>query len=85
MRSIKIGDFNISDDSLPFFISEVGSNHQGDTDLCKKLILASKNAGASAVKLQKELIKLFILKSYLMNHIIIQIVLLKHMENIENI
>ena len=84
MRSIKIGDFNISDDSLPFFISEVGSNHQGDTDLCKKLILASKNAGASAVKLQKEH-KTFILKSYLMNHIIIQIVLLKHMENIENI
>ena len=53
MRSIKISDFNISDESLPFFISEVGSNHQGDTELCKELILASKEAGASAVKLQK--------------------------------
>lgn len=53
MRSVKIGDFNISDESLPFFISEVGSNHQGDTELCKELILASKEAGASAVKLQK--------------------------------
>ena len=62
MRSIKIGDFNISDDSLPFFISEVGSNHQGDTDLCKKLILASKNAGASAVKLQKRANKTFYTK-----------------------
>tara|TARA_Y100000768_G_scaffold387187_1_gene377616 strand:- start:969 stop:2015 length:1047 start_codon:yes stop_codon:yes gene_type:complete len=62
MRSIKIGNFNISDDSLPFFISEVGSNHQGDTDLCKKLILASKNAGASAVKLQKRANKTFYTK-----------------------
>ena len=53
MRSIKISDFNISDESLPFFISEVGSNHQGETELCKELILASKEAGASAVKLQK--------------------------------
>ena len=53
MRSIKISDFNISDESLPFFISEVGSNHQGDTEHCKELILASKEAGASAVKLQK--------------------------------
>lgn len=53
MRSIKINDFSISDESLPFFISEVGSNHQGDTELCKKLILASKESGASAVKLQK--------------------------------
>jgi len=53
VRSVKIGDFNISDESLPFFISEVGSNHQGDTELCKELILASKEAGASAVKLQK--------------------------------
>ncbi len=53
MRSIKISEFNISDESLPFFISEVGSNHQGDTELCKELILASKESGASAVKLQK--------------------------------
>tara|TARA_B100000902_G_C27304261_1_gene914503 strand:+ start:1802 stop:2851 length:1050 start_codon:yes stop_codon:yes gene_type:complete len=53
VRSIKISEFNISDESLPFFISEVGSNHQGDTELCKELILASKESGASAVKLQK--------------------------------
>ncbi len=53
MRSIKINNFNISDESLPFFISEVGSNHQGNTELCKELILASKESGASAVKLQK--------------------------------
>ena len=64
MRSIKISDFNISDESLPFFISEVGSNHQGDTELCKELILASKEAGASAVKLQKRDNKNFYSKKF---------------------
>tara|TARA_Y100000816_G_C26098814_1_gene581966 strand:- start:694 stop:1743 length:1050 start_codon:yes stop_codon:yes gene_type:complete len=53
MRSIKLGNNIINDESLPFFISEIGSNHQGDTEHCKELILASKIAGASAVKLQK--------------------------------
>ena len=53
MRSIQLGKYLIDDDSLPFFISEIGSNHQGNTEYCKELITASKNAGASAVKLQK--------------------------------
>ena len=53
MRSIQLGRYLIDDDSLPFFISEIGSNHQGNTEYCKELITASKNAGASAVKLQK--------------------------------
>ena len=53
MRSIQLGRYLIDDDSLPFFISEIGSNHQGNTEYCKELISASKNAGASAVKLQK--------------------------------
>ncbi len=53
MRSIKLGQFEINDESLPFFISEIGSNHQGNTKKCKELILSSKLAGASAVKLQK--------------------------------
>ena len=59
MRQIKIAKYTINDDSLPFFISEVGSNHQGDVEYCKKLILASKEAGASAVKLQKRENKTF--------------------------
>ena len=29
MRSIKLGNYEVNDESLPFFISEVGSNHQG--------------------------------------------------------
>ena len=63
MPEISIGTHNISDDSLPFFISEVGSNHQGDIEHCKKLILAFKNAGASAVKLQKRFNKTFYSKN----------------------
>jgi len=56
---IKIVNSTISQDTLPFFISEVGSNHQGSVEHCKKLMLASKEAGASAVKLQKRFNKTF--------------------------
>ena len=59
MRSIKLGKFLINDESLPFYISEIGSNHQGNTEQCKELILSSKLAGASAVKLQKRENKTF--------------------------
>ena len=34
-------------------IAEVGINHNGDMDLCKKLIMASKVSGAQYVKIQK--------------------------------
>ena len=59
MHQIKIGKHTINDNSLPFFISEVGSNHQGDVEFCKELIFASKEAGASAIKLQKRENKTF--------------------------
>jgi sialic acid synthase len=59
MRQITIGKQKVNDDSLPFFISEVGSNHQGSVEYCKEFILASKEAGASAVKLQKRENKTF--------------------------
>ena len=59
MPEIKINKQIVNDKSLPFFISEVGSNHQGDVEHCKNLILASKDAGASAVKLQKRMNKSF--------------------------
>ena len=41
-----------------FIISEIGINHNGQVDLAKKLIKASKDAGADAVKFQKSDIKL---------------------------
>ena len=40
-----------------FIISEIGINHNGQVDLAKKLIKASKDAGADAVKFQKRDIK----------------------------
>lgn len=36
-----------------FIISEIGINHNGDIDIAKKMIDASINAGADAVKFQK--------------------------------
>ena len=40
--------------NLPFIIAEIGINHNGDIDLAKKLIDASKEAGCHAVKFQKK-------------------------------
>ena len=36
-----------------FIISEIGINHNGDLDICKKLIDVAKNSGCDAIKLQK--------------------------------
>jgi N-acetylneuraminate synthase len=36
----------------PYIISEIGSNHNGNLKLCKKLIKISKQSGADAVKFQ---------------------------------
>lgn len=53
MRRIEIAGLEVSDDSLPFVIAEVGHNHQGKLDQALELIRAASNAGASAVKFQK--------------------------------
>jgi len=37
----------------PYFIAEIGINHNGQMDLAKRMIDASKDAGADAVKFQK--------------------------------
>jgi sialic acid synthase SpsE len=37
---------------MTFIIAEAGVNHNGDTDLAKKLIDAAVTAGADAVKFQ---------------------------------
>ena len=36
----------------PYFIAEIGSNHNGDMRLCKKLIDSAKSCGVDAVKFQ---------------------------------
>lgn len=41
---------------LPYFIAEIGINHNGDMDLAKKLIDNAKEAGFDSVKFQKRTI-----------------------------
>jgi N,N'-diacetyllegionaminate synthase len=36
----------------PYIIAEIGSNHNGDMQLCKKMIDSAKHCGADAVKFQ---------------------------------
>lgn len=52
-RSITIDQITIDDQSDAYVIAEIGHNHQGCLQKCKELFLAAKNAGATAVKLQK--------------------------------
>jgi N-acetylneuraminate synthase/sialic acid synthase len=48
-----VGPDTITDDSDCYVIAEIGHNHQGDLEKCKRLFREAKDAGASAVKLQK--------------------------------
>ena len=48
-----------------FIISEIGINHNGDLDIAKKMICASKEAGADAVKFQKRTVDLVYSKEQL--------------------
>jgi len=59
LRVINLGNREITDNSLPYVIAEVGANHQGNVDKCKKLIDAAKESGVDAVKLQKRSNKTF--------------------------
>ena len=43
--------------SNPYFIAEIGINHNGYVDIARRMIDASKNAGADTVKCQKRYIK----------------------------
>jgi N-acetylneuraminate synthase/sialic acid synthase len=52
-RQLVIDDVRIDDDSDAYVIAEIGHNHQGDLEHCKRLFDAAAAAGVSAVKLQK--------------------------------
>ena len=43
----------LNQDNKPYFIAEIGINHNGRVGLAKRMIDASKDAGAAAVKFQK--------------------------------
>ncbi len=47
-------------------IAEIGINHNGDMDICKKLIKQAKECGCDAVKFQKRDIDLVYSKDYLL-------------------
>ncbi|MBA2531899.1 MAG: N-acetylneuraminate synthase family protein [Nocardioidaceae bacterium] len=52
-RELVIDGTRIADDTNCYVIAEIGHNHQGDVEHCKRLFDAARMAGASAVKLQK--------------------------------
>lgn len=52
MNTIMLGDTAVGDGYPPYIIAEIGSNHNGDMELCRTLIDAAADAGADAVKFQ---------------------------------
>jgi len=52
-RELVIDGTRVADDTDCYVIAEIGHNHQGDVEHCKRLFDAAAEAGASAVKLQK--------------------------------
>jgi N-acetylneuraminate synthase len=52
MNTVNLGPAAVGDNSSPFIIAEIGSNHNGDMDLCRDIIDAAVEAGADAVKFQ---------------------------------
>jgi sialic acid synthase len=52
-RELEIDGTRIADDEPCWVIAEIGHNHQGDLDQCIAMFQAAKEAGCSAVKLQK--------------------------------
>jgi N-acetylneuraminate synthase/sialic acid synthase len=53
MRRLTIDGVTIDDSAHCYVIAEVGHNHQGDVEQAKHLLLAAKECGVDAVKLQK--------------------------------
>lgn len=52
MKNVKLGDVIVGPGNPPYIIAEVGSNHNGDMDICRRLIDSAVEAGAHAVKFQ---------------------------------
>ncbi len=51
-KSVTIGGREVGPGHTPFVIAEIGANHNGDMQLCERLIKAAAEAGADAAKFQ---------------------------------
>jgi N-acetylneuraminate synthase len=52
MEKLTIGKRLIGPGEPPFIVAEIGANHNGDMELCRRIIDAAKASGADAVKFQ---------------------------------
>jgi len=52
MKTMLLGNIEVGAGCPPYIIAEIGSNHNGDMALCRRLIDAAAEAGAHAVKFQ---------------------------------
>ena len=52
MQTLELGDRLVGPGHSPYIIAEIGSNHNGDMELCRRLVDSAKSAGADAVKFQ---------------------------------
>ncbi len=52
MKTVRFGTTEVGPGHPAYIAAEVGSNHNGDMDLCRRLIDAAAEAGAHAVKFQ---------------------------------
>jgi len=52
MEKLNIAGRSIGPSERPYIVAEIGSNHNGDMELCLKLIDAAKDCGVDAVKFQ---------------------------------
>jgi len=57
-KPVRIGNKLVGNDQEAYFIAEIGINHNGSMDLCKKLIDVAVEKGCDAVKFQKRTIEL---------------------------
>src|SRR3989338_6628915 len=56
-QQVRINDRLVGDGQPCLIVAEIGINHNGDLELCKRLIDASVLAGANAVKFQKRTVE----------------------------
>lgn len=77
MKKIILDKTEVTQDSLPYVIAEIGHNHQGSVEKCKELFRKAKFSGANAVKLQKRDNKKLIPKNFLIANITVKIVMEK--------